>query len=218
VALLGRDMDALQRAAQEVRDAGAVRVVAFELDALATERHKEILQRAVAELGGAVIVILAVGQLGARGGMPEDVPAAVELIEVNTVGAGSLLMHSSALLRDSGGGAIVVLSSVAAERPRRANAVYGASKAGLDALARGLGDDLEDAGVRVLVVRPGFVHTRMTAGLDPAPLATTPQAVAEVVLESIDGRAQTVWVPRPLRFLMFVLRALPRVIFRRMKQ
>jgi decaprenylphospho-beta-D-erythro-pentofuranosid-2-ulose 2-reductase len=218
VALLGRDVGALERAAQGVRDAGAARVVAFELDALATERHGEVLQRAAAELGGADIVILAVGQLGARGGMPADIPAAVELLEVNTVGAGSLLMHSARLLRDGGGGAIVVLSSVAAERPRRANAVYGASKAGLDALARGLGDDLEDAGVRVLVVRPGFVHTRMTAGLDPAPLASTPQAVADVVLDGLDGRAQTVWVPRALRFLMLVLRALPRAIFRRMKQ
>ena len=89
----------------------------------------------------------------------------------------------------------MVLSSVAAERPRRANAVYGASKAGLDALARGLGDDLQDDGVRVLVVRPGFVHTRMTRELSAAPLATTPQVVARALREGLDGRAQTIWVP-----------------------
>ena len=91
-----------------------------------------------------------------------------------------MLMHSAERLRRAGGGSIVVLSSVAAERPRRANAVYGASKAGLDSLAQALGDELREEGVRVLVVRPGFVKTRMTEGLEAAPLATTPEAVASI--------------------------------------
>jgi decaprenylphospho-beta-D-erythro-pentofuranosid-2-ulose 2-reductase len=162
--------------------------------------------------------VLAVGALGERGGMPADVGSAVSLLELNTVGAGSLLLHAAGLMRDRGGGTVIVLSSVAAERPRRANAVYGASKAGIDALARGIGDDIEDEGVRVLVVRPGFVRTRMTAGLQPAPLATTPEAVAIAVQAGIDGRAQTIWVPRPLRWLMLVIRLLPRPVFRRLKQ
>jgi len=218
VALVGRDPQALQAAAQELRSAGCARTLTLELDALARERHHEVIERAFAELGGVDIVILAVGALGERGGMPRDVSAAVEVLDVNVLGAGSLLLHAAALLRDGGGGAIVVLSSVAAERPRRANAVYGAAKAGLDALARGIGDDLEDEGVRVLVVRPGFVRTRMTAGLQPAPLATTPEAVAKATADGLDGGAQIIWVPRALRFLMLILRHLPRPIFRRMKQ
>ena len=218
VALLGRDPGALDEAAERLRAAGVQRAITFELDALASDRHGEVLERAIGELGGADIVVVAVGQLGERGGLPSDIAAAVELLEVNLVGAGSLLMHSARRMRDGGGGAIVVLSSVAAERPRRANAVYGASKAGLDALARGLGDDLQDEGVRVLVVRPGFVHTRMTRGLAPAPLATTPDAVARAVLDGLDGGAQTIWVPRPLRWLMLIMRYLPRPIFRRMRQ
>jgi decaprenylphospho-beta-D-erythro-pentofuranosid-2-ulose 2-reductase len=218
VALVGRDASGLEAAAQELRKAGAARVLTLELDALASERHGEVLERAFEELGGVDLVIVAVGLLGERGGLPSDIGAAVELLEVNLVGAGSLLMHSARLMREAGGGAIVVLSSVAAERPRRANAVYGASKAGLDALARGLGDDLQEDGVRVLVVRPGFVHTRMTRGLAPAPLSTTPQAVARAVLERLDSGAQTIWVPGALRWLMLVLRHLPRPIFRRMKQ
>ncbi len=138
---------------------------------------------AASELGGADIVILAVGVLGERGGLPADVLAATGVLEVNLVGAGSLLMHAARCLSDGGGGSIVVLSSVAAERARRANVVYGASKAGLDSLAEGLGDALREQGVSVMVVRPGFVHTRMTSGLAPAPLATTPQAVAGIVAE-----------------------------------
>jgi decaprenylphospho-beta-D-erythro-pentofuranosid-2-ulose 2-reductase len=218
VALIGRDPQALELAAQELRHSGCERALTFELDALATASHSEVLDRAFAELGGADIVVLAVGLLGERGAMPQDVPGAVEVMQVNFAGAGSLLIEAARRLREAGGGAIVVLSSVAAERPRRANAIYGASKAGLDALARGLGDELQDEGVKVLVVRPGFVHTRMTAGLSPAPLSTTPEAVAKVAIDGLDGGGQIVWAPGPLRWLMLVLRHLPRPIFRRMKQ
>jgi decaprenylphospho-beta-D-erythro-pentofuranosid-2-ulose 2-reductase len=173
---------------------------------------------AFAQLGGADIVILAVGVLGDRGGMPDDVGRAIEVLRVNVIGAGSLLIEAARALRDGGGGSLVVLSSVAAERPRRGNAVYGASKAGLDALAQALGDDLRDDRVRVLVVRPGFVHTRMTEGLQAAPLSTSPETVAKVVADGLDSGAHTVWAPRPLRWLMLIVRMLPRPILRRMKQ
>lgn len=218
VALVGRDPDALARAADELRAAGCPRAVTLELDALDTASHEEIVARAFTELGGADIVIVAVGVLGERGGLPADVAGALEVLQVNLVGAGSLLIHAARRMREAGGGALVVLSSVAAERPRRANVVYGASKAGLDALARGLGDALHEDGVRVLVVRPGFVHTRMTRGLQPAPLSSTPQAVAGVVVDGLDRGAQTVWAPRPLRWLMLVVRMLPRPLFRRLRQ
>jgi decaprenylphospho-beta-D-erythro-pentofuranosid-2-ulose 2-reductase len=218
VALLGRDPEGLARAAQDLHASGVERAITLELDALQTDRHGQVLGDAFEQLGGGDIVILAVGLLGERGGMPEDLDGAVEVLRVNTVGAGSMLMHAAGRLRDGGGGALVVLSSVAAERPRKANAVYGASKAGLDALAQGLGDDLHEQGVRVLVVRPGFVRTRMTRGLDPAPLSTDPQAVALVVLDGLDRGAHTAWAPRPLRWLMLLVRMLPRPLIRRMKQ
>ena len=115
-------------------------------------------------------------------------------------------------------GSLVVLSSVDAERPRRANAVYGASKAALDALARGIGDDLHDDGVRVLVVRPGFVRTKMTRGLDPAPLSTDADTVARVTADGIDNGARVVWAPRALRWPMLVMRMLPAPLFRRLRQ
>ncbi|HEV7163073.1 MAG TPA: SDR family NAD(P)-dependent oxidoreductase [Solirubrobacteraceae bacterium] len=218
VALVGRDAAGLSAAAEGLRAAGVARVIELELDALDLERHEEIVGGAFEKLGGADIVILAVGVLGERGGMPEDIAAAMKLLEVNVVGAGSLLMHAARCLREGGGGALVVLSSVAAERPRRANAVYGASKAALDSLAQGLGDDLHDDGVRMLVVRPGFVRTRMTRGLEPAPLATTAEAVARAVRDGLDRGAHTVWVPRALHAPMLVMQMLPRAIFRRIKQ
>jgi decaprenylphospho-beta-D-erythro-pentofuranosid-2-ulose 2-reductase len=218
VALVGRDPQALARSAQAVQADGAPAAVTVQVDALQTDRHADAVGEAFERLGGADIVILAVGVLGERGGMPADVTGAVAVLEVNAVGAGSLLMHAARHLREGGGGALVVLSSVAAERPRRANAVYGASKAAIDALAQALGDDLRGDNVRVLVVRPGFVHTRMTEGLQPAPLSTTPQAVARVVVDGLDRGAHTVWAPRSLRWLMLVVRMLPRPLVRRMKQ
>jgi decaprenylphospho-beta-D-erythro-pentofuranosid-2-ulose 2-reductase len=218
VALVGRDPEALARAAQALQADGAPAPVTVQVDALQTDRHAEAVGEAFERLGGADVVILAVGVLGERGGLPTDVADALQVLEVNALGAGSLLIQAARRLRDAGGGALVVLSSVAAERPRRGNAVYGASKAGIDSLAQALGDDLRDQNVRVLVVRPGFVHTRMTEGLQPAPLATTPQAVARAVVDGLDRGAHTVWVPRSLRLLMLVVRMLPRRVLRRIKQ
>jgi decaprenylphospho-beta-D-erythro-pentofuranosid-2-ulose 2-reductase len=218
VALVGRDADALARAADDLRAAGGQPAITLQLDALETDRHGEVIGEAFDRLGGGDIVILAVGVLGERGGLPTDLAGAVEVLGVNLVGAGSLLMHAARRVRDGGGGTLIVLSSVAGERPRRGNVVYGASKAGLDALAQGLGDALAEEGVRVLVVRPGFVHTRMTSGLDPAPLASTPAAVAGVVVDGLDRGAHTVWAPPSVRWLMLILRMLPRQLFRRINQ
>ncbi len=218
IALLGRDQSALERASADLLRAGCERVLTFQLEALQTERHAEVLERAVGELGGADIVIVAVGVLGEPGGLPADVDGAVEVLRVNTVAAGSLLLRSAEQLRARGGGALVALSSVAGERPRPANFVYGASKAGFDALARGLGDALHDEGVRVLVVRPGFVRTRMTRGMKQAPLSVDAGAVARATLSGLEGSAQVIWVPAALRWLMLMIRLLPRQLFRRIRQ
>jgi decaprenylphospho-beta-D-erythro-pentofuranosid-2-ulose 2-reductase len=207
----------LERAADRLRTAGAQRVLTFALDAVDREEHEAILARAFAGLGGVDVAILAVGKLGQRGGLPADIPAALEVLDVNVVGAGSLLLHAARLMRERGeGGTLVVLSSVAAQRPRASNVVYGAAKAGLDALAQGLSDVLHGSGVRVLLVRPGFVHTRMTRGLPVPPLATTPEAVARVTVDGIERGAHTVWAPGAMRWVMVVLRLLPRSVFRRL--
>jgi decaprenylphospho-beta-D-erythro-pentofuranosid-2-ulose 2-reductase len=215
VSLVGRDPVRLASAQATLEGAGVVEIGAVQLDARDTTAHEQAVERAFAQLGGVDLAIVALGVLGEPGALPADLDGAVAAMQLNYVAAGSLLLRVARRMRAAGAGTIVVLSSVAAERPRRANAVYGSAKAGLDALARGLGDELHDTGVKVLVVRPGFVHTRMTSGMAPAPFATDPAAVAAEVLAGLDGRSQTIWTPAPLRWLMLVMRALPRPIFRR---
>jgi decaprenylphospho-beta-D-erythro-pentofuranosid-2-ulose 2-reductase len=115
-------------------------------------------------------------------------------------------------------GTIVVLSSVAAVRPRKANFVYGAAKAGLDAFARGLADSLHGSGVRVVLVRPGFVTGRMTAGMPPAPLATTPAKVGAATAAALRHGKSAVWIPATLAGLSVALRLVPRRAWRRVSR
>lgn len=214
--LLGRDGGRLEQSLALLRRAGSTGGETGLLEAEALDTHETVIANAFQRSGGFDIVILAVGVLGAQQGLDADPAEAAAVMSVNFAGCGSLLLSCMRALRAQGHGTMIVLSSVAAERPRSANAVYGAAKAGLDALAQGLADATASTGVRVLVVRPGFVMTRMTQGLKPAPFATTPEAVAEATVHALGRRAHTVWVPAKLRLIFAVLRHLPRPIYRRL--
>ncbi|GAA3221564.1 MULTISPECIES: decaprenylphospho-beta-D-erythro-pentofuranosid-2-ulose 2-reductase [unclassified Streptomyces] len=212
--LAGRPSPALERAAVQLAALGAdVRTVHF--DALDPASHETALGKVFAE-GDIDLVLLAFGVLGDQAHDERDPSAAVRVAQTNYTGAVSAGLVAARALQTQGHGSLVVLSSVAAERPRRANFVYGSSKAGLDAFAQGLGDALHGTGVHVMVVRPGFVRTRMTAGLEEAPLATTPEAVATAIELGLRRRSETVWVPGTLRVVMSALRHLPRAVFRRL--
>ncbi|MFJ7136624.1 decaprenylphospho-beta-D-erythro-pentofuranosid-2-ulose 2-reductase [Streptomyces fungicidicus] len=212
--LAGRPSAALDEAAGRLRDLGAeVRTVAF--DALDPAAHEEVLGKVFAE-GDVDMVLLAFGTLGDQAHDERDPAAAVRVAQTNYTGAVSAGLVCAGALQAQGHGSLVVLSSVAGERARRANFIYGSSKAGLDTFTQGLGDALYGTGVHVMVVRPGFVRTRMTAGLPEAPLATTPEAVAAAVELGLRRRSETVWVPGALRVVMSALRHLPRAVFRRL--
>ena len=153
--------------------------------------------------------------LGDQEAFEADPAQAAEVVSVNLGGAVSVGLLVAEHLRAQGHGTLAVLSSVAGERVRADNAVYGATKAGLDGFAQGLGDRLVGSGARVMIVRPGFVHTRMTEGMDPAPLSTTADAVAEDIATGLRRRSDVVWSPASLRWLFAALRHLPRPLWRR---
>jgi decaprenylphospho-beta-D-erythro-pentofuranosid-2-ulose 2-reductase len=214
--LLGRDGARLAAAMDSLTKAGCVAGTTAVVDASDLGSHEDAVARAFRVAGGVDVVVIAVGVLGAQAGLDADPAEATEVMEIDFLGAGSLLLHCLRALREQRRGSLVVLSTVAAERPRASNAIYGAAKAGLDALAQGLADAVTATGVRVLVVRPGFVATRMTAGLAPTPFATTADAVAEATVAALPGRAHTIWVPARLRYVFALLRHVPRPIFRRL--
>ncbi|MBB4983504.1 decaprenylphospho-beta-D-erythro-pentofuranosid-2-ulose 2-reductase [Streptomyces nymphaeiformis] len=214
VRLAGRPSPALTAAADSLRALGAdVRTVPF--DALDTESHEERLGKIFTE-GDIDMVLLAFGVLGDQARDESDPVAAVRVAQTNYTGAVSAGLVCAGALQEQGHGSLVVLSSVAGERARRANFIYGSSKAGLDAFAQGLGDALHGTGVHVMVVRPGFVRSKMTAGLAEAPLATTPEAVAGAIELGLRRRSETVWVPGALRLVMSAVRHVPRPLFRRL--
>ena len=189
-------------------------VTAF--DALDRESHPAFVERCWAEHGDIDLVLVAFGVLGDQDVAEHDTTEALRIIDTNFTGAVSVLVPIAERLRSQGHGTIVVLSSVAGERARRSNFVYGSSKAGLDAFCQGLGDALVGTGVRMVIVRPGFVHSRMTEGLDPAPLSTTPDAVAQAILDGLARDREIIWVPAALRGVMSGLRHVPRPVFRRL--
>ncbi|MPY58164.1 decaprenylphospho-beta-D-erythro-pentofuranosid-2-ulose 2-reductase [Streptomyces spongiae] len=212
--LAGRPSPDLDDAAAHLRGLGAdARTVAF--DALDPASHEPVLGKVFAE-GDVDMVLLAFGVLGDQANDERDPVAAVRVAQTNYTGAVSAGLVCARALQTQGHGSLVVLSSVAGERARRSNFIYGSSKAGLDAFAQGLGDALHTTGVHVMVVRPGFVRSRMTAGLPEAPLATTPEAVAAAIELGLRRRSEAVWVPGALRWVMSALRHAPRPLFRRL--
>ncbi|MER6535113.1 decaprenylphospho-beta-D-erythro-pentofuranosid-2-ulose 2-reductase [Streptomyces sp900105755] len=212
--LAGRPSPGLEQAAEQLRALGPdVHTVPF--DALDPESHETALGKVFAN-GDIDLVLLAFGILGDQATDEREPVNAVRVAQTNYTGAVSAGLVAARALQTQGHGSLVVLSSVAGERARRANFIYGSSKAGLDAFTQGLGDALHGTGVHVMVVRPGFVRTKMTRGLAEAPLATTPEAVATAIELGLRRRSEVVWVPGALRVVMSALRHAPRSVFRRL--
>jgi len=190
-------------------------VVGEYFDAADTEAHEAFARRMADEHGDLDVVVLAFGVLGDQDDFDDDPHAAAQAVHVNYTGAVSTSLAFAGVLRRQGHGHLAILSSVAGERARASNFVYGSSKAGLDAFAQGLGDSLAGTGVQVTVIRPGFVHSRMTRGMKSAPFATTPRVVGELAVAGMRNGKHTVWAPGILRYVFSVLRHVPRPIFRR---
>jgi decaprenylphospho-beta-D-erythro-pentofuranosid-2-ulose 2-reductase len=215
VVLACRDVAAGERAAAGLRhDTLTVDVVAF--DATATDTHSVFVSSVAAAHGDIDVAIVAFALLGDGAVTSVDPLAAAEVATVNFTGVVSSTIAVANQMRRQGHGAIVMLSSVAGERVRKGNPVYGGTKAGLDGFAQGLGDSLAEEGVHLLIVRPGFVHSKMTTGLKAAPFATTPEKVAEVTAAGLRAKRRMVWAPGTLRYVFAVLRHLPGPVWRRL--
>ncbi len=216
VVLAARRADQLEEQVSAVRKAGAAAVHTVEFDADDLASHGPLVDKLVAEHGPIGTAVLAFGILGDQTRAEADADHAVAVVQTDYVAQVCLLTHLSAAMRAADRGALVVFSSIAGVRGRRANYVYGSAKAGLDAFANGLADALHGSGVRLLIVRPGFVIGRMTQGMDPAPLSSTPAQVADATVRALRRGRRSVWVPAPLAVLAFAFRMTPQFVWRRM--
>ena len=216
VCLAARRSAGLDDEEARLRAAGATSVTRLEFDADDLAAHERVLTDALAAQPPVSVAVLAFGVLGDQARAEDDAAHAVAVVTTDYLAQVSVLTHLARLMRAQGHGRLVVFSSVAGVRVRRANYVYGSAKAGLDGFASGLADALHGSGVRLLLVRPGFVVGRMTEGMSPAPLSSTPAQVAEAVADALDRDRDVVWVPGALRPVFAVLRLLPRAVWRRM--
>jgi decaprenylphospho-beta-D-erythro-pentofuranosid-2-ulose 2-reductase len=214
VVLAARPSERRTAAAAELAGLGCT-VTEVDLDARDHASHAATVEAAFA--GGDVdVAVLAFGLLGDPEHDWSDPELALELAEVNYAAPVHLGVLLANRMRAQAHGRIVALSSVAGERVRRSNFVYGSTKAGFDGFFLGLGEALREHGVKVLVVRPGFVRSKMTAGLAEAPLAVTPEDVADAVVAGVKEQRELVWVPGAMRFVMSGLRHVPRPLFRKL--
>jgi short-subunit dehydrogenase len=221
VVLAARRADDLDEPERRLRNAGATAVHRVEFDADDIGSQRAVLDDVVSRFGPVGTVLVAFGVLGDQARAELDVDHALAVVHTDYVAHVAVLTHLAQLLRaqvrsTGRSGTIVVFSSVAGARVRRANYVYGSAKAGLDGFASGLADALTGSGVRLLLVRPGFVIGRMTTGMSPAPFSRTPDAVADATVRALRGGKGEVWVPSVLRPLFAVLRHVPRAVWRRM--
>lgn len=211
----GGSTDAAAAALAPVATQAGFAVHTAPFDAAATDSHAETLAALDQQYDGFDCIIAAFGDLGGAFTVDLDPAEAARLCQVNFSGGVSACLASLQVLRGNRNARLIVFSSLAAVRPRVGNLIYGASKAGLDAFAIELAAPARKLGVDVLVVRPGFVYTKMTEGLDAAPFSTTPDAVALDMIAAIEQGKTVVHSPRVLQPVGLVLKNLPGVVWRR---
>ena len=202
-------------AVAQMKAAGARSVELIDFEATDTDSHPKMIDAAFA--GGDVdVAIVAFGLLGDAEELWQNQRKAVQIAEINYTAAVSVGVLVGEKMRAQGFGQIIAMSSAAGERVRRSNFVYGSTKAGLDGFYLGLGEALKEFGVRVLVIRPGQVRTRMSAHIKEAPLTVDKEYVANLAVTASAKGKELVWAPGAFRYVMMVLRHIPRPIFRKL--
>ncbi|MGZ3456923.1 MAG: SDR family oxidoreductase [Archangium sp.] len=215
--LVGRNAERLEAVAKDAHTRGAARVEteAVDLDDLA--RHEALVERAAGALGGLDGALLAHGVLGNQAAAQRTFAEAEKVLRTNFLSAVSLLTPLANRFEAQQAGTLVVISSVAGDRGRQSNYVYGASKGALSVFLQGLRNRLTHAGVAVVTVKPGFVDTPMTAGMKKNALFATPEQVARGIVLAVDARKDEVYLPGFWGLIMFAIRTIPERVFKRMR-
>ena len=211
--LAARRLDALAPLQSQLERLGARQVQLHEFDALDATRIEPLL----AQIGHLDVAVVSFGILGDQAQAEADPKHAALIANTDYTAQIVTLTALAAHMRQQGSGTIVAFSSIAGFRARRANYVYGSTKAGLDTFCQGLSDALHGSGVQVITARPGFVIGSMTEGMKPAPMSVYATDVAQAVVAQIArGKSRTLWIPAKLQILAWVMRLVPRPIWRKL--
>ncbi len=217
VVLAGRNPSGLDLAAQELRDKGAQSVETLVFDADEPSNAQGVIDQAFEKAGGSIdLVLIAVGQLGDQDLLDNDPDGAAALFTTNLTWPVAAMTALRSKLITQGSGHVAVIASIAGVRVRRANFTYGATKAGLDAFTQGYSDSLKPYGVKVQIIRPGFVRTKMTEGMADAPFSTDVGPAADTIVKGLSSPASVIWSPPLLQGVALVMRSLPGVLWRKM--
>jgi decaprenylphospho-beta-D-erythro-pentofuranosid-2-ulose 2-reductase len=215
--LTGRDSERLDAAAADLRVRGAVQVETARLEVTDIASHGGVLEAADAALGGLDVVLIAHGTLPDQARCEQSVAETLAALEVNFTATVALLTLLANRLEAARHGCIAVITSVAGDRGRQSNYVYGAAKGGVDRFLEGLRNRLFRSGVSVLTIKPGFVDTPMTAGVPKNLLFASPRRVGRAIYRAIETRRSVVYIPWFWRPIMFLVTALPESIFQRLR-
>jgi short-subunit dehydrogenase len=217
ITLSGRDLEELERDAADIRLRHGVAVYVTPFDAETYDDHDAFLSQVVEQGGELEGVVLAFGYLGDQARAAQEFSESLAIIQRNYVGAVSILNRCAEYLAGKGRGNIIAISSVAGDRGRQSNYIYGSAKGGLTVYLEGLRNAMFHRGVHVLTVKPGFVDTAMTYGMPGLFLVASPQYVAQRILRAQKKGRNTLYVPWFWRWIMLIIRHVPEPIFKRLK-
>lgn len=214
--LVARSEAKLEAVACDLETRGAKEVFAQVMNLDDTQEHPKMLASAAESLGHIDLALIAYGVLGEQEAAQADYLVAEKILQTNFLSAVSLSTWLGNYFEARKGGALAVISSVAGDRGRKSNYVYGASKGALNIFLDGLRNRVDRSGVHVLTIRPGFVSTPMTAHLKQNALFAHPNQIADGILGAIRTRKDIVYLPRIWRPVMFLIRNIPEAIFKKM--
>jgi len=215
--LAGRDNEELERLASDFRLRYQIEVVCGVFDAEDYESHARFVEQVRSEAGGLKGVLLAFGYLGERKLAESDAKERVAVLARNLIGAVSLLEPLAACLEQQRSGFVIGISSVAGDRGRQSNYIYGAAKGGFTIYLQGLRGRLFHAGVRVVTIKAGFVDTAMTYGMPGLFLVASPEYVGKRIVQALERGSDVAYIPWFWRYIMLVLKLVPESLFKRLK-
>ena len=215
--LVGRSQEKLTVIAEDlmIRGAGKIESLALDLDNMGS--HAELVPAAIKALGGLDVALIAYGTLPNQKACQQHVETALKEFTTNCTSAVSLLTHLANYFEEQRGGCIAVITSVAGDRGRQSNYVYGAAKGALSIFLQGMRNRLSKEGVRVLTIKPGFVDTPMTAGLPKNFLFADPAVVGKRIFDAIMKGEDIVYVPWFWRWIMLIIKVIPESIFKKLQ-